>query len=364
MAAPRRKPATPSRAPRRAKQERRHFPHISPLAWQHPADLEALQALKKVPALDQAVRFVSEHLYEKAFLVESVGSRIRLGPKQAPRIWNLFREAAETIDLPRLPQLFLSTSGVVNAYAFGMKEYTVTLHSSLVDLLTEDELLSVLGHELSHIKCQHMLYRTLAIILAQFSVNFLGLGPLTVLPLQLALLAWTRKGELTCDRGALVVVQDADVVASALAKLAGMSRSMMDELDMDEVYKQAEEYEKDFDEKLLTRALKNLSAAQSTHPVPVWRAKQIRDWSQSTQYREILAGRYVTTANAAKGHRTGSGPAEAGACAACKQPLDPIFAFCPHCGATVGDAVVPCPACGQDIEPAWKKCPHCGAATG
>ena len=343
---------------------RRRFPGISPLAWQHPADLEALEAVKKVPALDQALKFVSEHLYEKAFLVDSVGSRVRLGPKQAPRIWNLFREAADILDMPSVPQIFLGTSGVLNAYAFGMKDYTITVHSSLVDLLTEDELMSVLGHELSHIKCQHMLYRSLAIILAQFSLNILGgLGSLAILPLELALLAWSRKAELSCDRGALLVVQDADVVSSALAKLAGMSKSMMDELDMNEIYKQADEYEKSFEDKLITRAFKSLSALQATHPVPIWRAKQIQDWAKSTQYREILAGRYVTMAGAAKGHRTGSGTTEAGECAKCGEKIDPIFASCPRCGAAVGEATAPCAHCGKQVELSWKKCPHCSNPT-
>jgi Zn-dependent protease with chaperone function len=347
---------------------RQKFPGISPLAWQHPADLEALVAMKKVPAVDQAMKFVSEHLYEKAFLVDSVGSRIRIGPKQAPRIWNLLREAAEILDMPRVPQVFLGTSGVINAYAFGMKDYTITLHSSLVDLMTEEELMAVIGHELAHIKCEHMLYRSLAMILAQFSAQFLtgmfGLGQLAVLPLELALLAWSRKAELSCDRAALLVVQDPSIVGSSLAKLAGMSRSMMDQLDMDEVYAQAEEYEKNFDERLLTRALKTLSAVQSTHPVPVWRAKQIRDWGESTQYKEILAGRYLTVAEAKKGQRSGTGnSAPSAKCGACGAETPSIFAFCPKCGAMTGEALIPCAACGKPVESSWKKCPHCKGAT-
>lgn len=339
---------------------RRPFPGISPLAWQHPADLEALEALKRVPALDQALKFVSANLYEKAFLVESVGSRIRIGPKQAPRIWNLFREAADILDMPRVPQIFLSTHGQVNAYAFGMKEYTITLHSSLVDLLTEEELMSVIGHELSHIKCEHMLYRTLAIIIARFSTSFFGVGGLAVLPLQLALLAWSRKAELSCDRAALLVAQDPAVVASALAKLAGMSRSMIDELDMDEVYKQAEEYEKTFDEQLVTKAFKNLGAAFSTHPVPIWRSKVIRDWSRTQQYADILEGNYLRVSQARQGKRVNTeGPVKKGSCAACAASLDPIFAFCPSCGASVDAVLVPCTQCGKKIESGWPKCPHC-----
>lgn len=341
---------------------RRTFPGISPLAWQHPSDLEAMEALKRIPALDQAMKFVSANYYEKSFLVESVGSRIRIGPKQAPRIWNLFREAADILDLPRVPQVFLSTSGTPNAYAFGMKEYTITLHSALVDLMTEDELMSVIGHELSHIKCEHMLYRSLAIILARFSSAFFGIGRVAVLPLHLALLAWSRRAELTCDRAALLVVQDPAVVGSALAKLAGMSRSMIDELDMDEVYKQADEYEKTFDEQLVTKALKNLGAAFSTHPVPIWRSKVIQDWGRSSQYADILDGHYLTVAQARSGKRfTNEGPAKKGACDACGHALDPIFAFCPACGATVDAVLVPCESCGKKIEDGWATCPHCGA---
>ena len=350
-------------AKKKAAPGRRAFPGISPLAWQHPSDLEATAAMRRVPALDQAIKFVSANLYEKAFLVESVGSRIRIGPKQAPRIWNLFREAAHILDMPRVPQIFLTTSGTPNAYAFGMKEYTITLHSALVDLMTEDELMSVIGHELSHIKCEHMLYRSLALILTRFSGAFLGVGRLAFLPVQLALLAWSRRAELSCDRGGLLVVQKPAVVGSALAKLAGMSTSMIKELDMEEVYKQADEYEKTFDEETVTKVLKNLGAAFATHPVPVWRAKVIRDWGNSSQYEDILAGNYLTVAQEKKGKRVNTeGPVTKGSCEACGHALDPIFAFCPACGATVDAVLVPCTSCGKKIEAGWPKCPHCGTA--
>lgn len=347
---------------KRSRSRRRTFPGISPLAWQHPSDLEALEALRRVPALDQALKFVSGNLYEKAFLVESVGSRVRLGPRQAPRIWNLFREAADILDMPKLPQVYLATSGTANAYAFGMKEYTITLHSALVDMMTEEELMSVIGHELSHIKCEHMLYRSLAIMLARLGGGFLGIGRLALLPLELALLAWARRAELTCDRAALLVVQDPDVVSRALAKLAGMSTERVEELDMKEIYAQAEEYEKTFDEQIVTKAFKNLGAAFSTHPVPIWRAKVIHDWSRSRQYEDILGGRYLTVTEARnpdREHRKALGPPAKGRCAACRAALEPIFSFCPSCGATVDAVLVPCDACGKKIEPEWPRCPHC-----
>lgn len=338
--------------------KRRQLPGLSPLAFQHPTDLEALDAVKRVPALDLVMKSLSEQWLEKAFLVESVGGRIRLGPKQGKKIHGMVQEACDILDMP-LPQVYVTTHPAPNAYAFGMKRYTVTLHSSLVDMMSDDELLAVIGHELTHIKCEHMLYVTMAILITQLSGAALGLGGIASLPLRLALLAWKRRAELSCDRGALLVVQDEKPVSSALVKLAGWSPKM-GELDMDEVFAQADEYENQFDEQAVTKALKYLRAAQSTHPVPVWRAKQIRDWSRSKLYKDILAGHYLTEKDAAKRKRKSSSTSS-GKCAACNRALDPVFVFCPSCGVGQDEALVDCPQCGKRVEADWKTCPHCNA---
>lgn len=275
---------------------RQRFPGITPLAFQHPDDVRAMDALERIPVLDRVIRAVSRHLIEKVHLVEATGQMIRVTPKQIPRIYDMFRESAEILDIRPLPRIYLDTSYTVNAAAFGIETYTITLNSGLVDMLTEEELLSVIGHEMSHIKCNHVLYRTLAIVLERFSgqvlTGVLGLGRLALMPLRMALLSWFRKAELSADRGALLVTQNEEVVASALAKLAGATRSMMDELDMDEVYRQGEEYERDFNEEMVTTAIKYWRELQMTHPVPVWRAKLITDWADSEEYGAILEGDY------------------------------------------------------------------------
>ena len=255
-----------------------------------------MATLEKIPVIDRVIRGISRHLIEKVYLVEATGQMLRITPKQIPRIYDLFREAAEILDIRPLPRIYLDTSYTVNASAFGIDEYTITLNSGLVDLMTEDELLAIIAHEMTHIKCEHVLYRTLAIVLERFSTQvltgFLGVGRIAVMPLRMALLAWFRKAELSADRGALLVTQDPIVVASALAKLAGATRSMMEELDMDEVYRQGEEYEQDFDEEFTTTVIKYWRELQMTHPVPIYRAKLIIDWAESEEYLDILAGEY------------------------------------------------------------------------
>jgi hypothetical protein len=46
------------------------------------------------------------------------------------------------------------------------------------------------------------------------------------------------------------------------------------------------------------------------------------------------------------------------ACPACQKTVEPVFIYCPHCGASLQKA---CPSCGKPREPEWKVCPHCGA---
>ena len=43
-------------------------------------------------------------------------------------------------------------------------------------------------------------------------------------------------------------------------------------------------------------------------------------------------------------------------CPSCAKPVQPKFAFCPHCGARL-QAV--CPACKESVASNWKVCPHC-----
>ncbi len=45
------------------------------------------------------------------------------------------------------------------------------------------------------------------------------------------------------------------------------------------------------------------------------------------------------------------------ACPKCQKPVEPGFAFCPHCGAAMQGS---CPECGKPAEKGWKACPHCG----
>jgi Zn-dependent protease with chaperone function/RNA polymerase subunit RPABC4/transcription elongation factor Spt4 len=341
----------------------REFPHLSPAAFQHPSDVQAVAGLQKVPLLAPVIRAISSSIFEKQIRLMSISSFIRLGPNQARSVYQKFEKAAAILDLPELPELYVSSQYTINAMAFGIKKYQITLFAGLIDFLTEEELLAVIGHELGHVKCQHMLYKTVAYILRYFGAQALytllpaGTATLATIPLQLAILEWERKAELSCDRAALLVVQDPKVVASALAKLAGGSKKILPELNLDEVLQQATEYHETSDG-LIEQLFKVNVLLQQTHPFPIVRAKEIMDWAGSEQYQNILAGNYAQNDDSPALLLAES---MARVCPKCGKFVNASAPICLACGSDLKAAKLVCAKCHIKVFSTWQTCPGCGS---
>jgi Zn-dependent protease with chaperone function/RNA polymerase subunit RPABC4/transcription elongation factor Spt4 len=319
--------------------------------------------LQKVPLLAPVISAVSSSVFEKQMRLMSISSSIRLGPKQARSVYQKFEQAAAILDLPELPDLYVNSQYVINAIAFGVKKYQITLYAGLIDFLTEEELLAVIGHELGHVKCQHMLYKTMAYILRYFGAQALysllpaGTAMLAAIPLQLAVLEWERKAELSCDRAALLVVQDPQVVASALAKLAGGSKKILPDLNLDEVLQQAQEYN-EASEGLVEQLFKVNMLLLQTHPFPIVRAKEIINWANSEQYQNILAGNYAQGSTSPALLLT---EPMAKVCPNCGQMANASASLCLACGSSLQGARRVCAKCGIKVFASWDSCPGCGS---
>jgi len=299
---------------------RRRFPRITSSAFEHPADRAALEAVKKIPVLDKVFRKFLELGLERVMRIQLMGQAIHVTPKQCSKVYKLFKEAADILDLHE-PDLFLASNPYVNAFTFGAERPFIVIQSGLVDLLDEEELMGVLAHELGHVKAGHVLYRSIAYFLAHIASRLLGLGGLASMGLAVALYDWSRKSELTADRAELLVVQDVEICLRLHMKLAGGSRSVYSQIDHQEFLRQGDTYE-DLDYSTLNKLYKFLQELWLTHPVPVFRAKEIKNWSEGKQYKEIMAGRYPT-------EDPGLGLRD---CPHCASKISPSFFFCPDCG--------------------------------
>jgi Zn-dependent protease with chaperone function len=262
---------------------------ISPRALQHPADRAATAALHQVPYLDQVIKKLIQLGYERALRQAFLGSSVRLGQEQLPHIWVLEREVFNVLDLPEVPDLYLTQMPFANAFTIGAGEPMIVLNSELVRLLDTEGLRAVIAHEATHVLSEHVLYGTALQILLRLSARLPLLAGLPFMAVRAALLEWSRAAELTCDRGAAVVTRQPMAVCKSLLALAGGQAS--DELNLDAFIAQGLDYrEKGSGLEKLTRLFIDLGI---THPMPVRRIHELLKWVREGDYDRIVDGEYV-----------------------------------------------------------------------
>ena len=316
---------------------RRRFPDLDPVALQHPYDRAALGALQRVPVLDIAVRKFIELFPERVAYIQNVAQTVRVTTSQCPQLYTQLREACAVLDV-REPELYVAQYPVPNAYTSGHDHPYIVVTTGLLDLMNEEEVLAVIAHELGHIKSGHVLYKTMArgigFLLTIIGDMTLGIGRLVGHTLEASLLEWDRKSEFTADRSSLLVVQDPQVMLSLMMKFAGGTLFQKNMMDPREFIKQADLYE-DVDANLLDRIYKMLLVSAVNHPLTIVRTREILNWSESREYKDILEGRYPrtpsTNGSSPRGN-TGSGPKGTHTTATPSHASEPHLIRCPPCG--------------------------------
>jgi Zn-dependent protease with chaperone function len=266
------------------------LPQISSRAWEHPADRAALDTLRAIPGFDEVVRKVAGFITERGVRQLFLANAVQVGPAQRQGLYALLTDVCTTMDWPDRPDLYVTQSPNVNAFAIGFERPFIVITSGALQLLdSDDERRFLLAHELGHIMSGHMLYRTVALVI--LSIGSLALFPvgLALLPFQLALLEWHRKSELSTDRAGLLAVQDTVVAHRAFMKLAG-GPDYGDVASVDEFMRQAAAYETGGD--TWDRILQLVNTAFREHPFNTVRAGELERWRTGGQYDAILAGAY------------------------------------------------------------------------
>ncbi len=267
---------------------RRILTDIAPRSWEHPADRAALEALRKVPVFDEVLKKLFGFFGEKPIRLAFQANAVRVSPNQFGRLNGLYQDVLKTLDSPEDYPLYVSQTPIVNAGAYGMEQPFIILNSGTVSLLDDEQISYIMGHELGHIMSDHVLYRTMTYLLLQLaSMGFpiVGLAARAVL---VALLEWSRKSELSCDRAGLLAVQDPEVVMRTMLKMAGGGKD--EETSLQEFIVQAEEYRSGGD--VADQVFKILNLIGATHPFWVLRVSELRTWIEGGDYDRILRGEY------------------------------------------------------------------------
>jgi Zn-dependent protease with chaperone function len=271
------------------------FPGISSRAYEHPADRAALVALRAVPGFDVLLKGMFGFFSERRLRMLYLASAVRVDERQFAGVYAIYQDAARILDIETLPELYISQEPKVNAWALGLDHPFVVVSTGALDLLDDDELRVVLGHELGHVLSGHALYSSVLFSLMRISGvgSVIPLGGLGLRAIITALKEWYRKAELSCDRAGLLVSQDPAAVTRVHMKMAGGAR--IEEMDLQAFLAQAEEYEATGDAR--EGVIRVLNLINATHPFAVLRALEIKRWVESGDYERIVAGGYANRAD-------------------------------------------------------------------
>lgn len=200
----------------------------------------------------------------------------QLTPQSAPAAAAAARQAGARLQVEPV-EIFIVPNRVLNAYTFGFgTPKTIVLHSALFEVMDQDELQFIIGHEMGHVCLGHTWLNSL-------------IGGMAGIPssseasllLALAFRSWNRSCELSADRAGMLACGNPSKAVSALIKLQGGSAALSNPASLERALRSIEAE----DDSLFN----NLNELLATHPMIVKRIQRLRRYAASPQYRGLQA---------------------------------------------------------------------------
>ena len=195
-------------------------------------------------AIIASAMILAQWYFSDKIVLWTSGAKI-VSKNDYPKLHEIIERLASKNGIPK-PKVAVVNTQVPNAFATGKspKSSLVAVTSGILNLLDDDELEAVIGHELTHVRSRDILVLTLASVfstvawyLAQFgffggiqSRNRDSAGT-TIIVIVVAIVTWivsfliiraiSRYREYAADRGGAEMTGDPDKLADALLKISG-----------------------------------------------------------------------------------------------------------------------------------------------
>lgn len=262
---------------------------LTPDLYEHPFDKAALGTLEGKPGLTLVGNYITKNLVERVYNVQYTGSHLKVTKEAYPKIYEYLEYACKILDVQKIPELYIEWGYNINACTVGAENPIIVINSGLIDLCDDEEIMFVIGHELGHIKSNHMLYHMMAQVFNTI-VSFIPFGEIASKPLEFALYYWDRMSEFTADRAGLLCCQKKKAAIRAFMKMAGMPINQYENMHYETFIQQAKDF-KLLDYDAMNQAIKFISIADESHPWTVMRAAELLKWSDSDDFK-LLANNF------------------------------------------------------------------------
>lgn len=197
-----------------------------------------------IPIIIVSIITFIQFFYSHKIALKSFGGRI-IDESEYTELHTMVTRLSQQANMEK-PNIAVAETPITNAFATGRSTSTATIcvTTSLMEVLSEEELEAVIAHELAHIKNKDMIVMTIAGAIAAitsmvfrfrfFSYNsrrnggiilFLLISIITYIVSYLLMMALSRYREYSADRGAVSITGNPMALASALKTISNSMES-------------------------------------------------------------------------------------------------------------------------------------------
>lgn len=292
--------------------------------YEHPLDKQALESLEHTPGLPVVVKTLNQYGIDRILRLQYAGSHFQVTERNMPEVYGILLEACEVLSVTTIPDFYVQFEDQINACTMGVEHNLVSVTSGCIDNLGKDELMYILGHELGHIKSQHVMYHQMAEVLPVIGDVVgqvtLGIGGLISTGIEIALMNWHRMSEFSADRAGLLASRNVDAVVTCMMKIAGLPPSYHDKVKPEHFIDQARHFVGLDD--MADKIWKVVSVMGASHPWTVMRGSELIKWIDTGDFDRVCRRESAAVSNDM--HKA--------FCTSCGRQAQPGEKFCSACG--------------------------------
>ena len=249
--------------------------------YRHPAENSAFGKLAKMELVGKPLDWLVKKTVEELIEIEEMGTNILADEHGLKEIGEKVVCAAQISDTQLVPQTFVKWGYDFYLTTNGVNSPKLIINSGFFDLLTDDEQFFLIGHEMGHIRSQHLRF----LMVCRYWYHLVASIPGSDL-LMAPLFYWSRMTDLTADRIGLLTCQDINTALRVMMKLAGVPHSQYAQLNTDSFLKQIDDFQELLDKE--GKIVGRMAVLDNAAPWLVNRALELLKWYQSGEYDKVM----------------------------------------------------------------------------
>lgn len=218
----------------------------------------------------------TSRLWQGAAKDELLSASARATDETHPAVRGAAVAAARALGIdPPAVYVAPADAGISDATLGTVDEPYVVVNADLVARLSDVELVALIGHHCGHIQNNHVTYTTALHYLTRAAASLVRWA---VRPATMALQAWSRRAEITCDRAALLCTRDIDATFRQMVKCQASVPAGVDAMTADDYLARAPD---------APGTLGGIGELFRSDPYLLKRVKALKLFADSAFYRRI-----------------------------------------------------------------------------